>query len=238
MAAKKYYAIAVGRHPGIYDNWAQAKLQVMGYPGARYKGFATRVEAESWLGDPVWSRKMAPKSTETGKGEGEIGAEALKPGEIAIYSDGGARFNPGPGGYGVIIIEDGARRELSGGFQHTTNNRMELQGCIMALRSLNETASRPIRIYTDSQYVVNGIAKGWARNWRRRGWRRGDGSPAQNADLWGELLDLLEGRQVTFHWVRGHSGHPENERCDEMAVAAAARPNLPPDLGYRGNGAS
>ncbi len=237
MAAKKFYAIAVGRQPGIYDNWAQAKAQVMGYPGARYKGFATRTEAEAWLGNPVWSKKTARQSTGSGAGE-ESDTEAPKPGEIVIYSDGGARFNPGPGGYGAIIIEDGVKRELSGGFRHTTNNRMELRGCIMALRALKRTESRPIRIHTDSQYVVNGIAKGWAKNWRRLGWRKSDGSPALNADLWGELLDLLEGRPISFHWVRGHSGHPENERCDELAVAAAARPDLPPDLGYQGNGAS
>lgn len=237
MAAKKYYAIAVGRKPGVYDEWAQAKAQVMGYPGARYKGFATQAEAEDWLRQPVSRSKPARPSTGSGKvALGETGAP--KPGEIAIYSDGGARFNPGPGGYGAIIIEDGVRRELSGGFRHTTNNRMELRGCIMALRALKATESRPIRIHTDSQYVVNGIAKGWARNWRSRGWRKNDGNPAQNADLWGELLDLLEGRRITFHWVRGHAGHPENERCDELAVAAAARPNLPPDLGYQGNGAN
>jgi ribonuclease HI len=237
MATKKFYAIAVGRKPGIYDNWAQAGAQVMGFAGARYKGFATRAEAEAWLRNPVWSRKPVRQRTGTGPRE-ESDTEAPQPGEIIIYSDGGARFNPGPGGYGAIINIDGDIREISGGFQHTTNNRMELRGCIMALRALKGTDSRPIRIYTDSQYVVNGIAKGWAKNWRRRGWRKGDGSPAQNADLWAELLDLLEGRQITFHWVRGHAGHPENERCDELAVAAAAQPDLPPDLGYQGNGAS
>jgi ribonuclease HI len=237
MAAKKIYAIAVGRKPGIYENWDQARAQVAGYAGAKYKGFASRAEAEVWLRNPVWRSRPA-KPPAAPRLAARTGSEAPSPHEIIIYSDGGARFNPGPGGYGAIIIEDHRRRELSGGFQHTTNNRMELTGCIMALRSLERSDPRPVRIHTDSQYVVNGIAKGWAQGWRRRGWRKGDGRPALNADLWAELLDLLEGRQVTFHWVRGHAGHPENERCDELAVAAAAGVDLPVDRGYQDNGAN
>ena len=150
-----------------------------------------------------------------------------------VYSDGGARFNPGPGGYGVIIVEDGRPRELSGGYRHTTNNRMELMGCIVALTAL-AGLDKPIVVHTDSQYVVNGISKGWAKSWRKRGWLKADRQPALNADLWGRLLDLLEGREVAFQWVRGHSGHPENERCDELAVSSSALSGLPVDEGYEG----
>ncbi len=236
MGAKKFYAVAVGRQPGIYDEWPAARAQVEGFPGARYKGFGSRNEAATWLKElpPVRRRSSARKRPEAATTD----AAGMPPdGATVIYSDGGARFNPGPGGYGVIIIEDGTRHELSGGFRHTTNNRMELQGCIKGLLALKHS-DRPVRIYTDSQYVVNGISKGWARNWRRRGWVKGDGQPALNPDLWGQLLDLLDGMKVTFHWVRGHAGHPENERCDEMAVAAAAGADLPVDTGYRAAGSA
>jgi ribonuclease HI len=231
MAGKKLYAIARGRVPGIYDNWPQAHAQVMGFPDARYKGFASRGEAEAWLKEAVSSR--GSRRTGAAKVRTVVAAAAPRPGSILVYSDGGARFNPGPGGYGVIIVEDGCPRELSGGYRHTTNNRMELMGCIVALTDL-ATLDKPIVIHTDSQYVVNGISKGWALSWRKRGWIKADRQPALNADLWGRLLDLIEGREVTFQWVRGHAGHPENERCDELAVASAARADLPVDQGYEG----
>lgn len=231
MAGKKFYAIARGRVPGIYDNWPQAHAQVLGFPGARYKGFASRGEAEAWLKEPVspggqGRPQSLPRRTTPV-------AAAPRPGAVLVYSDGGARFNPGPGGYGVIIVEDGQPRELSGGYRHTTNNRMELMGCIVALTDL-AAVDKPIVVHTDSQYVVNGISKGWASSWRKRGWLKADRQPALNADLWGRLLDLIEGREVTFQWVRGHAGHPENERCDELAVASAARSGLPVDEGYAG----
>ena len=231
MAGKKFYAIARGRVPGIYDNWPLAHAQVMGFPGARYKGFASRSEAEVWLKEaPAPGGPGRPKTV---KGRPAPVVAPPRPGTVLVYSDGGARFNPGPGGYGVIIIADGCQRELAGGYRHTTNNRMELMGCIVALDSL-AGCDKPIVVHTDSQYVVNGISKGWALSWRKRGWLKGDRQPALNADLWGRLLDLLEGREVTFQWVRGHVGHPENERCDELAVASAARSGLPVDEGYQG----
>jgi ribonuclease HI len=231
MAGKKFYAIARGRVPGIYDNWPLAHVQVMGFPGARYKGFASRGEAEAWLKEPVLPSGLGIPSPV--KVQAASVATAPKPGTVMVYSDGGARFNPGPGGYGVIIIEDGLPRELSGGYRHTTNNRMELMGCIVALTAL-AGLDKPIVVHTDSQYVVNGISKGWARAWRKRGWLKADHQPALNADLWGQLLDLIGGREVTFQWVRGHAGHPENERCDALAVASAALSDLPVDQGYEG----
>lgn len=236
MAGKKFYAIAVGRRPGIYESWPLAHAQVMGFPGARYKGFASRSEAEAWLAQPPARHPAARSKARAAAGPVSAG-QPVRPGAVQVFSDGGARFNPGPGGYGIIIIDpDGRRRELSGGYRHTTNNRMELMGCIVALASLAGNGA-PVAVHTDSQYVVNGIAKGWALAWRRRGWRKADKAPALNADLWGRLLELVEGRDISFHWVRGHAGHPENERCDELAVAAAAQTGLPVDHGYEGGAA-
>jgi ribonuclease HI len=102
--------------------------------------------------------------------------------------------------------------------------------CIQGLRALKKTAR--VLLFSDSRYVINGVTKGWAKRWRRNGWMRSDTEPAENSDLWGDLLDLLERHEVEFHWVRGHAGTPENERCDELAVRAAHRPNLPADEGY------
>ncbi|MFO7604999.1 MAG: ribonuclease HI [Desulfurivibrionaceae bacterium] len=229
---KKFYAIAVGAKPGIYDNWPEAHAQVRGFPGAKYKGFPTRREAEHWLENPQ-AAPSGPRSKPAKKPDQIADDTAPKPGEVSIYTDGGARFNPGPGGYGVVQIYNGEIKELCGGYRHTTNNRMELMGCIVALREL-EHRDKPVTVYSDSRYVVNGINKGWAKAWRKRGWLKSNKAPALNPDLWAELLDLSEGLDVTFKWVRGHAGHPQNERCDELAVACSAKKNLPVDTGYKG----
>jgi ribonuclease HI len=230
---KKFYAIAVGAKPGIYDNWPEAQAKVKGFPGAKYKGFPTRREAERWLENPQSGGSGGRKFKAAGKSGAVADDTSPKPGEVSIYTDGGARFNPGPGGYGIVRIYNGETKELCGGYRHTTNNRMELMGCIVALREL-EYRDKPVTVYSDSQYVVNGINKGWARGWRKRGWLKSNREPALNPDLWGELLDLIEGLDVTFKWVRGHAGHPQNERCDELAVACSNGKNLPVDTGYKG----
>lgn len=136
--------------------------------------------------------------------------------QVQMYTDGACSGNPGPGGWGTILRCNGRERELSGGAAETTNNRMELTAVIQGLRALK----RPCRveIYTDSKYVVDGITKGWAVSWRDNGWRKKDKKPALNPELWGELLDLLAQHEVRFNWIKGHAGHPENERCDKMAV--------------------
>jgi ribonuclease HI len=226
---KKFYAIAAGRKPGIYTNWPEAQAQIMSFPGARYKGFSTRVEAEVWLRNPVYP-SSAPEKSRKAK---PVTDRGFKEGEIIIYTDGGARFNPGPGGFGVVIIENSIRREFSGGYRLTTNNRMELMGCIVALRQLDKV-TKAVTLYSDSQYVVNGISKGWARSWRRNGWVKSDKQPAVNPDLWAQLLDLTEGMTIDFRWVKGHSGNEFNERCDELAVSSAVQNNLPEDEGYKG----
>ena len=150
---------------------------------------------------------------------------------VTIYTDGGcAPTNPGPGGYGIVLIFEQHRRELRGGYRLTTNNRMELTAAIRGLQALKEPCE--VSLFSDSQYVVNGIMKGWARRWRSNQWRRSNKEPAENADLWEELLQLCEKHKVRFEWVRGHSGHPENERCDELAVQAYQLGPLKEDVGY------
>lgn len=147
--------------------------------------------------------------------------------KVTIYSDGACSGNPGPGGYGTILSFNGITKELSGGYRNTTNNRMELLGAIVGLEALKEKCD--VTMVTDSQYVVNGIEKGWARRWKANGWMRNRKEPAINPDLWERLLTAIEKHSVRFTWVRGHNGHPENERCDALAVAAAATPDLPKD---------
>ena len=136
---------------------------------------------------------------------------------VEIYSDGACNGNPGPGGWGAILRCDGREKELSGGEPHTTNNRMELTGVIEALSALKFPCK--VKVTTDSKYVVDGIEKGWAQGWKKRGWKKSDGKPALNPDLWEKLLELLAVHDVEFCWIKGHAGHPENERCDRLAVA-------------------
>ena len=137
--------------------------------------------------------------------------------EVTLFCDGACSGNPGPGGWGAILRYGARERELSGGEAQTTNNRMELTALLEGLRLLKEPCA--VRVVTDSQYVANGIGKGWARGWQRNGWRKSDKKPALNADLWEALLGEIDRHEVRIAWVRGHSGHPENERCDKLAVA-------------------
>ena len=150
--------------------------------------------------------------------------------KVHIYTDGGCSPNPGPGGYGVVLIYQEQRREISGGYRNTTNNRMELTAAIRGLQALKEPCN--VTLFSDSQYVVNGITKGWARRWKSRGWIKSDKSPAENVDLWEDLLSLCEKHTVQFEWIRGHNGHAENECCDRLAGTALRRKDLPPDLTY------
>ena len=135
---------------------------------------------------------------------------------VEIFTDGACSGNPGPGGWGAILRCKGKEKELSGGEAHTTNNRMELTAVIKALEALKFPCQ--VLITTDSKYVSEAVTKGWAVGWKKRGWKKGDGKPALNPDLWEQLLALLEVHTVEFNWIKGHAGHPENERCDRMAV--------------------
>ena len=140
---------------------------------------------------------------------------------VEIFTDGACSGNPGPGGYGVVLRVGTVEKELSGGEANTTNNRMELMGVIAGLSALKEPCA--VTLTTDSRYVVDSITKGWVYGWKRKGWIKSDKKPALNVDLWEQLLPLLERHRVEFVWVRGHAGHPENERCDALAVAQRDR---------------
>ncbi len=226
---KKYYAVVRGRHPGIYSAWfgaAGAEAQIRNYPGARYKGFAFLEEAREWMESPEHTR--APSRRKTPPPPPESSGET--PEGIVMYTDGACRGNPGPGGYGAVILEGDQRTEMAEGYRLTTNNRMELLACIAALESLKAPAS--VALHSDSSYVVNGISKGWARKWRANNWMRTPREKARNADLWARLLDLCDRHRVRFVWVRGHAGNPENERCDALATGAAAGPDLLEDPEY------
>ncbi|MBQ8783157.1 MAG: ribonuclease HI [Clostridia bacterium] len=135
---------------------------------------------------------------------------------IDIFTDGACSGNPGPGGWGSILRYNGKEKELSGSEKETTNNRMELTAVIKALEALKEPCE--VTVYTDSKYVCDAIVKRWVYSWKSNGWRKADKKPALNVDLWEQLLALLEKHKAEFVWLKGHAGHPENERCDKMAV--------------------
>ncbi len=251
MAAKKFYAVADGRVPGIYANWPAAQQQVDGFAGARFKGFGTRTEAEAWLRaaaskparPPVAAQPRQPPQQAAGLREG-LRAEnvltrqvraSLAAGQTVVFTDGGCDPNPGRGGYGVVLLQGDTRQELAGGRARSTNNRMELLACIGALDALPN--ARDVLLLCDSSYVVDGFSKGWAVRWRAQGWQRREGStlvPAANADLWARLLDTAARHRVTMQRVAGHAGIAENERCDELATAALRARDLPPDPGFVG----
>jgi ribonuclease HI len=149
---------------------------------------------------------------------------------VTMYTDGACLGNPGPGGYGVILLYQGHKRELSGGYRKTTNNRMEIMAAIVGLEALKERCE--VTLYSDSEYLVNAMSKGWIQRWRANGWKRNKREKVLNPDLWERLLRLCELHEVQFSWVKGHGGTPENVRCDQLAVQAAQQPNLPVDEGY------
>jgi len=153
--------------------------------------------------------------------------------EVVAYTDGACSGNPGPGGYGVVLLWNGHRKEISRGFRHTTNNRMEMMAVIEALRTLKGPCK--VTVWSDSQYVVHAVEKGWAKRWRQNDWRKSDKTPALNSDLWAELLSLLESHPARLRWTRGHAGDPENERADELAVAALRGERLEVDAVYEGD---
>lgn len=150
--------------------------------------------------------------------------------KIAVYTDGSCLGNPGPGGYGALLIYNNHEKALSGGYFNTTNNRMELLAPAVALECLTETCE--VDLTTDSQYVKNGINQ-WIHNWKKNGWRTSDKKPVKNADLWQRLDAAVQKHSVKWHWVKGHSGHPENERCDDLARQAAENPTQD-DEGFKG----
>ncbi|RMF22889.1 MAG: ribonuclease HI [Cyanobacteria bacterium J083] len=151
--------------------------------------------------------------------------------KVTIYTDGACSGNPGTGGYGAVLLYNQHRKELSGGFKLTTNNRMEMMAVIAALESLKTPCY--VTLHTDSKYIVDAITQGWAKKWQANNWKRNKKEKAKNPDLWEKILDLCNRHHVEFVWVKGHAGILENEVCDRLAVAASRAENLLEDSGYR-----
>ena len=152
------------------------------------------------------------------------------PPDVTIYTDGACIGNPGPGGYGVVLMHGHQRKELSGGRRLTTNNRMEIMAAIEGLQALKSPST--VTLYSDSQYLVNAMEKRWAERWQKNGWMRTKSERAINPDLWQRLLELCQNHKVSFRWVKGHAGHPLNERCDQLATSEARKTGLPADKIY------
>ncbi|MGE9269733.1 MAG: ribonuclease HI [Verrucomicrobiales bacterium] len=152
---------------------------------------------------------------------------------VTIHTDGACRGNPGPGGFGVVMTSGKHRIELSEGYSRTTNNRMELLAAIVGLESLTQACQ--VTLWSDSRYLIDAMTKGWLQGWKRKGWVTSNRQPVKNRDLWERLEQATANHEIEWRWLRGHVGHKENERCDELAVAAAKGPNLHDDLGYPGD---
>lgn len=213
--AKKFYAVKRGRKTGLYTVWAECAAQVKGFQGAVYKGFMTEEEARAWLGG-------ADARTEQPRAAAEMAEPSAPDADYIIHTDGSCLRNPGGAGGWAAVIETaatGAVEEKSGGDPETTNNRMELTAALMALSAVPEGAR--VALYTDSQYLKNAFTKFWLPAWKKRGWKKADGEPVLNQDLWVQLDAAFAARQVQFHWVKGHAGNPRNERCDALARAEA-----------------
>ena len=215
--AKKFYAVKRGRKTGLYTVWAECAAQVKGFQGAVYKGFMTEDEARAWLGG-------ADTRTEQPRAAAEMAVPSAPDADYIIHTDGSCLRNPGGAGGWAAVIETaatGAVEEKSGGAPETTNNRMELTAALMALSAVPEGAR--VALYTDSQYLKNAFTKFWLPAWKKRGWKKADGEPVLNQDLWVQLDAAFAARQVQFHWVKGHAGNPRNERCDVLARAEAEK---------------
>ena len=215
--AKKFYAVKRGRKTGLFTVWAECAAQVKGFQGAVYKGFMTEDEARAWLGG-------ADARTEQPHAAAEMAAPSAPDADYIIHTDGSCLRNPGGAGGWAAVIETaatGAVEEKSGGAPETTNNRMELTAALMALSAVPEGAR--VALYTDSQYLKNAFTKFWLPAWKKRGWKKADGEPVLNQDLWVQLDAAFAARQVQFHWVKGHAGNPRNERCDVLARAEAEK---------------
>lgn len=208
----KVYAVKQGRKTGLFFAWSECEKQVKGYAGAKFKSFASVREARSWL--------------ETDASISEIKTGIPRNADYTIYTDGSCLRNPdGPGGWAAVILENatGEKTELHGGAPSTTNNRMEISAAVAALSHIEKSSS--VTLYTDSQYLKNAFAKHWINHWKRTGWKTSTGDDVKNRDLWLELDALFQKHQVNFHWVKGHVGIEENERCDRLAKMEAIKYN-------------
>ena len=225
--AKKFYAVKRGRKTGIFTVWAECSAQVQGFQGAVYKGFMTEAEARDWLGGAGNSAVVnTVKCGTAAKKSSAPTVDAPVDADYIIHTDGSCLRNPGgTGGWAAVIeaVATGVVTEKSGGDPATTNNRMELTAALEAMNAVPEGAR--VALYTDSQYLKNAFTKFWLPAWKKRGWKKADGEPVLNQDLWMQLDAAFAARRVQFHWVKGHAGNPRNERCDELARSEAERFN-------------
>jgi len=221
---KKYYAVAIGKRTGIFTDWEETRELVVNFSKSKYKSFKTISEAERWLEEHT-NNKIKKRTVISNN-------DIKKPtdNKVIIYTDGSCKKNPGPGGYGVLLLSKDKIKEISEGFRLTTNNRMELLACIVGLENLKKKSE--VELYSDSSYVVNSINKGWAKRWKSNGWKQSKTKYAENIDLWEKLLKLIEKHSVNFNWVKGHANNPGNERCDKLASEAAIGKNLKIDSYY------
>ncbi len=211
----KYHTISTSKtgHGAIFTNSKEAKAYQANHPGSVYQVFSAMPSKIPAIG----------KKNAAAESEKVVSIPKGPSGSITVYTDGSALNNPGPGGYGVIIQSNGMTHEFSQGYKHTTNNRMEMMAVITALKNI-EDHDCPVTIHSDSQYTINGITKGWAKGWRKKGWKKSDGKPALNPDLWAVMLDLVEQfPKLSFKWVKGHAGNVLNERADVLANSAASQ---------------
>jgi|APSaa5957512576_1039674.scaffolds.fasta_scaffold13881_3 ribonuclease HI len=236
---KQYYIVVKGHAPGLYKTWFGddgAAKQVENYPQALYKGFFTLEQATDWLRElgAEKLRTYAPNlllHLENAPTEKDDPIQALlDAGRVVIYTDGSSLGNPGKGGYGAVLRNGDQVMELSAGYFETTNNRMEMMACIQALRTLKKHSD--VVFFSDSKYIVDAVTKGTAARWRANRWLKSDRKKIANIDLWKELLQLCDEHEVEFRWVRGHFTDANNERCDQLANAAARSKNLKHDIGY------
>ncbi len=233
--ARKIYAVFLGHRPGLYESWSEASAQVQGFKGAKYKSFGDRDEAISWLRSCVLAASESVDEhlitlIKSVSNSARPTSTTSDSGKIIIHTDGGASPNPGKGGYGVVLQQGKLRKELSAGYELTTNNRMEMMAVIVALKALKEPSR--VVLHTDSKYVVDSITKRWVYGWMKRGWKKSDGQLAVNIDLWKMMIDLLKQHKVEFKWVKGHAGDVENERCDTLVGEARKGSVLLQDTGY------
>lgn len=237
---KQFYVVVHGRQPGIYTEWSGdngASKQVEGFTGAIYKGFFNKEDALQWLREfsEETLKTYAPNlldlvdySTPVQVIDEDI--ELLKEDKVVIHTDGCAMGNPGAGGFAVILRYKDKQKEISGGFQETTNNRMELMACIEGLRALKQKSS--VIVLSDSKYLVDSISNKWIYKWRNDKWIKSKNKKVPNADLWKILLELIEQHEIKFRWIRGHNIDKNNQRCDFLAREAATKLNLPLDSGF------
>lgn len=242
---KSLYVVLKGHQPGVYQQWEGpegAKIQVEGFVHAVYKGFYTAEEAYNWLKSQAKEPLPPPLMKWLIEQEGEASNPSskslksltethLQAGGTVIFTDGATLGNPGWGGYAAVILQNQSRREISGGFRLTTNNRMELYACIAALESIQPP--QKVLLITDSAYVYRPMRQGWLQRWAENGWKRRNRKEVENQDLWQRLYRLCQHLEVEVYWIKGHNATLENERCDRLANQAAQKLNLPEDQGYQ-----